>query len=88
MRTDWFRKRLLVARTIGFRDQAPVKTKGATDCSVAPRLVPSPRYFAKLQDYCRAVYFAQFASLPEAALPVAVKRITASSFEQKPRTPV
>jgi len=25
------------------------KNKGATDCSVAPRLVPSPRYFAKFK---------------------------------------
>lgn len=28
-----------------------LKTKGATDRSVAPRLVPSPRYFAKF-NYC------------------------------------
>lgn len=31
------------------------KAKGATDCSVAPRLVPSPRHFAKL-NYCNCMY--------------------------------
>src|SRR5579864_2174260 len=30
------------------RNERP-KNKGATDCSVAPRLVPSPRYFAKFR---------------------------------------
>src|SRR5580704_19043448 len=44
----WFTVRVTSRRDMKGQARSQ-KTKGATDCSVAPRLVPSPRYFAKFK---------------------------------------
>ena len=69
------------------------KAKGATDCSVAPRLVPSPRYFAKfklLQLWPCRTGAGRIALISRGLQPLydEVAWITPSSLEQKPRTPL
>lgn len=44
--------------------------------------------FGSYKGYCRAIYAEQPENPPEGAEPTGVKRMTASAFEQKPRTPV
>ena len=41
------RREVIILHPLAKKPTFAAENKGATDCSVAPRLVPSPRYFAK-----------------------------------------